>query len=225
MRRVVAELLIGEGLKGDTVAVPVRADEHREPAEAVTRGDDAAVGAHEQDGHGPVDVALGVQDAVGKGLALVDEGGDKLRHVDFAGAHGHELVAVVGKIGPHQLLGIVDLADGGDGVNPEVGAHQQRLGIGVADAADAARALEVRQILFKAGAEGGVCDGVDLPVKAVFPAPDRHPGVAGAEMAVVVGAEEDIQDHVAPGDGAEETAHYAKKRRESVIGSTYSPSL
>ena len=131
-------------------------------------------------------------------------------------------MAVIGKVGVYQLLCVVDLAHGGDGIEAEVGTHQKRLGIGIADAADAAAAaFEVRQIFFKFGPERGVGDGVDLPLAAVFRTPDRHPGIAGAEMAVIVGTEEDIQDDVTSGYRAEKAAHQAKKSSESVIGSIY----
>ena len=107
----------------------------------------------------------------------------------------------------HQGLGVVDDAHGGDGVHPQVGAHQQGLGVGVADAADAGAAVEVRQVLFKFGAEGGVFDGVDLPLEAVLLIVNNHASPAGAQMGVVVHAEENVKGHVALGDRAEESAH------------------
>ena len=87
-------------------------------------------------------------------VLLVDEGGHQLGGVDFTRAHGHELVAVVGEVALHQRVGIVDDAHGGDGVQAQVGAHQQGLGIGVADTADAGAAVKFRQILVELGAEG-----------------------------------------------------------------------
>ena len=135
------------------------------------------------------------------------------------------LMAAVGEIVRHQLLGIVDLPHGGDGVGAQVRADQQGLGVGIADAADADAAGKVRQILFKAGAEGGVGNGVDLPGAALVRAPHRHAGAAGAQVAVIVRAEEHIHHHIAAGNRAEETAHYAKNSLDRVIGSMYCPSL
>ena len=101
-------------------------------------------------------------------------------------------------------------------------ANQERLGIGVADAADAAAAaFEVSQVFFKLGPEWGVGDGMNLPLAAVLRTPDRHPGIACAEMTVIVGTEENVKNDVAPGYRAEKTTHQAKKSSESVIGSIY----
>ena len=106
-----------------------------------------------------------------------------------------------------------------------MGAHQQRLRVGIADAADPARSGKISEILIKSGAEGGVRDGMDLPVKSRFLIPDRHACIFGAQMAVIVRAEKDVHNDVAPGDGAEEAPHQAKKSSESVMGSMYLPSL
>ena len=50
------------------------------------------------------DVLLRVQDAGDQVVLLVDEGGGQFSGVDLAGAHGHELVAVVGEVPLDQLL-------------------------------------------------------------------------------------------------------------------------
>ena len=52
-----------------------------------------------------------------------------------------------------------------------MGSDQQGLRIGIADAADAAATVEVRQILLELGAEGGVLDGVDLALESVLGVP------------------------------------------------------
>ena len=88
-----------------------------------------------------------------------------------------------------------------------MGADQQGLGVGVADAADAGVAVEVGEVLFELGAEGGVLDVVDLALEAVPLIVDRHTAPLGAQVGVVVGAEEEVQHAVLPGDGAEEAAH------------------
>ncbi len=68
-------------------------------------------------------------------------------------------------------------------------------------------------------------DGVDLADAAALRVPDGHARRPGAQMAVVIRPEEDVGNDIAVRDRAEETAHYAKKRAESVIGSMYRPSL
>ena len=106
-----------------------------------------------------------------------------------------------------ELLRVVDDAHRGDGEHPQVGAHQQGLGIAVADAADAALAVEVGQVLLELGAEGGVLDGVDLPLEAVGLIVDDHAAPAGAQVGVVVHAEENVKGDVSMGDRAKKTAH------------------
>ena len=72
-------------------------------------------------------------------------------------------MSVVGEIGIDQLIDVVDDTHRADGVQAQMGAHQQRLGVGVADAAHADVALELMQRAFKFRAEGGVFNIVDLP--------------------------------------------------------------
>ena len=89
-------------------------------------------------------------------------------------------MAMVGKVPGDQVLGVVDDADGRERVEAQMRANEQRLGVGVADAADAAAAGQLAEIVFKFGAEGRVADGMDLPVAAALRVPDGHAAVAGA---------------------------------------------
>ena len=61
--------------------------------------------------------------------------------------------------------------------------------------------------MLELGAEGSVLDIVDLPLVALFDIVDAHAAALGAEVGVVVYAEEDIEHDIAPRDGAEEAAH------------------
>ena len=203
---VIAQLVIGEGLKGDTVAILVPAHQHRQTAQLVPGGDDAILGEN-QDGGGAFDHVLGVADALHQGVLLVDQPGHQLGGVDGAAAHGHELMAPLGEIGLDQLVGVADDANHGDGVKPQVGAHQQGLGVRVADAADAALPVEIRQVVFKLGAEGGIFNVVNLTLETVFTVIHDHTGPAGAQVGVIVRTEENVQYRVAPGYGAEKAAH------------------
>ena len=86
-----------------------------------------------------------------------------------------------------------------------MGSDQQGLRIGIADAADAAATVEVRQILLELGAEGGVLDGVDLALESVLGVMDQHTAPAGTQMGVVVHSEKDIEGHVPLGNGPKKT--------------------
>ena len=130
-------------------------------------------------------------------------------------------MAVVGEIGFHKLLGIVDDTHGGDGVKSQVGPDQQGLGIRIGDAADAAAAVEVRQVPLELGAEGGVLNVVDLPLEAAGLVVDGHAAPAGAQMRVVVHTEENIKHAISLGDRSKKPAHYAKNSLERVMGSMY----
>ena len=160
----------------------VLAHQHGQAAHGVPGRDDLSLLGEDEQGHGALDHLLSVENPADQVALLVDEGGGELGGVDLARAHGHKLVAGGGEVLPDDVLGIVDDAHGGDGVEPQMGAHQQRLGVGVADAADAAAAVEVPQVVFELGAEGGILDGVDLPLESVFRVMDNHAAPAGSQM-------------------------------------------
>ena len=193
---VVVQLVVGKGLEGDTAAAVVLPHQDRQTAEPVPGGDDLTLLCKEQQGEGAIDLLLGVQDAGDQVILLVDEGSGQLGGVDLSGAHGHKLMAVVGKIPLDQLLGVVDDAHRGDGVQSQVGPYQQGLWVSVADAADAAAPVEIGQILLKLGAEGGVLNGVDLPLEPIFGVMDDHAAPPGAQVGVIVHSKEDIQGHI-----------------------------
>ena len=98
----------------------------------------------------------------------------------------------------YQFIGIIDYTDGGNGIKAQMGADEQGLRVNVADAAKAAAAVEVLQVVFKLGAEGGVLDIVDLPLISLFEIVDAHAAAFGAEVGVIVYAEKDVEHDVAP---------------------------
>ena len=108
--------MVGEGLEGHTTALLVLAHQDRQPAQLVPGGDDLPLVGEDEQGHGALDFVLGVEDTGHQIIFLIDEGRGQLSSVDLAGAHGHKLMSVVGEILLDQLLGIVDDAHGGDGV-------------------------------------------------------------------------------------------------------------
>ena len=59
-------------------------------------------------------------------------------------------------------------------------AHQQRLGVGVGDAAQTEAALEFGQIVFEFGAEGGIFDVVDLTLEALVRVVEGQAAALGA---------------------------------------------
>ena len=89
-----------------------------------------------------------------------------------------------------------------------MGPQEQRLRIVVRNAADAAVALHVRNVRLEAGAERRVRDVVDLTLEALLRVVDRHAAELGAEVGVVVDAEEGVENDVALGYSAEEAAHF-----------------
>ena len=78
---------------------------------------------------------------------------------------------------------------------------QQGLRVGIGDTADTAAAVEIRQVLFKLGAEGRVFDVVDLALEAaLLGIIDGHAAPAGTQVRVVVNTEENIKYAVPLGD-------------------------
>ena len=100
----IAQLVVGKGLEGDAVGPLLFPDQNRKPAHPVPGGDDLALAGQDQQGEGAADLLLSVSDAGNQVVLLVDEGGGQFSGVDLAGAHGHELVAVVGEVPLDQLL-------------------------------------------------------------------------------------------------------------------------
>ena len=203
---LVAQLVVGKGLKGDTAAVGVLAHQNRQATHLVPGGDDA-VGGQQQDGAGAVDDLLGIVNAVHQIVAAVDKGCRQLRGVHLTGGHGHKLMAGAGEGLFHQLVGVVDPPYGGDGEQTQMRPDQQGLRVGIGDGADTGVALEFGKIRFKLGAERGVFDIVNLALEAQLLVVDCHAAPACAQVGMVVGAEKDIVNAVFVGDGSEETAH------------------
>ena len=204
----VAQLVVGERFERDAEAVVALADEHGQAANLVARGDDLAVLGDDEQRERPVDGFLCVLDARNEVVFLVDERGDELRGVHLARAHGHELPAAAGEVLLHQLLGVVDGAHRGDAERAQVRAHQQRLRVGVADAADAAATVEALQVVFEARAERRVLDRVDLALEASFlRIVEDHACAFRSQVGVVVHAEEHVQHHVVMRRRPKESAH------------------
>ena len=203
---LIAQLVVGEGLEGYAQAVVIFPHQNGQPPQPIPGGDDG-VGGQQQNGAGAVNDLLRVADAVDQAAPLVDEGGGQFGGVDLAGGHGHELMSRPGKGLGHQLFGVVDDAHGGDGEHPQVGAHQQRLRVGVGNAADTGVSAEFGHVVVKFRAEGGVFNAVDLPLEALLLIVEGKPCPAGAEVGVVVRAEENVVNAILMGNRPEETAH------------------
>ena len=204
---LVAELVVDEALERDAVAVFILADENGQTTELVA-GDNNAVGLQEHDRFGALNNVLGVANALDDRLLAVDERADEFGGVHLARAHREELGIVVAEVALDQVVGIVDDADRRDRKEAEMGPQEQRLRIVVRNAADAAVALHVRNVRLEAGAERRVRDVVDLTLEALLRVVDRHAAELGAEVGVVVDAEEGVENDVALGYSAEEAAHF-----------------
>ena len=235
--KVVAELMpYSGGLKRNIVqclddfGIPLKLShtvidiEGKNRVEAVTRGDQLSFLGQNQDRHGAVDDLLRVEDAGDKVVFLIDERGGQLGDIHTSAAQREELLALFRKIVLHQLVGIVDDADRYDGVEAQMRAHEQRLGVAVADAAEARVTAEVRKVALELRPEGRVLNIMDLPLEALFPVKENHTTPACAEVGMVVRAEKDVQGNIAVGYRSEKAAHYAKNSSESVMGSMYLPS-
>ena len=95
-----------------------------------------------------------------------------------------------------QRLGVVDGADDANGVGAQIGADEQRLRLAVADTADSGRALHALQNVGKAGTEGSAFNAVDFPLKSDLGIEGGHTRAAGAQVGMVVRAEEHVQKAV-----------------------------
>ena len=200
------------------------ADEYRQAANAVT-GYQNAVRGHNQDRNGTLDHFLGIVDAIHQVFLHIDQRCHQFGSVDLTGAHGHKLMAMVREIVLNQFVGIVDDANGRDRINTKVRANQQRLGVGIADAAHGNVAFELMQVLFKLGAEGSIFNIMNLAGKALLPVIGYHTAAAGTQMGVIVHAKEHIECHVSMRDSTEKTTHISVsciveiKRRTACSGS------
>ena len=146
-------------------------------------------------------------DTFGKAALLADEGRHQLGGIDPAPGHGIEMTAAEGQVLVDQLIGIVDDPHRADGVGSQLGTNQQRLGIGIADTADHRGALHFFENMLKLGSEGGVFDVMDLPLQAFLGIPGRHTAAAGAQVGMVIHAEEHIHHTIQLGCDSKKSSH------------------
>ena len=184
--QVVPQLLIGKGLEGHAVSILSLADEHRQASHPISGGDDRPVLLQDEDGCGALDGVLGEADAFGKAALLVDHGRHQFRGVDLAASHGVKMPAAEGQVLLDKGIGVVDDADDADGIGAQVGADEQGLGVGVADAADGRGALHLVKDVLEFGAEGGILDVVNLPLQPNGRGIGRHAAPPCAQMRMIV---------------------------------------
>ncbi len=114
---------------------------------------------------------------------------------------------VVREVLVYQLLGVVDDADGGDGVQvPGVSAPASGWG-----SVSLMQPMPLHpwnsSMSFSNGAERGVLDGVDLALETRLAVMYDHAGTARAEVRVIVHAKEHVEHDVAMRRHSKETAH------------------
>ena len=172
------------------MAVLVLSQQNRQAAHAVARRNDAAFGENE-DGGRSLNHALGIADAVFKGVLAVDESGDQLGGVDAPAGHGVKVGAALQQRFC-KLLEVVDDADGADGINAQVRMDEHGLRVGVADAADAGIALHLGNVAFKFCPKGAVFNVVNISLKAKVGRDAGHAAPADAQVRMVVGPEKDV---------------------------------
>ena len=204
---LVAQLLAGVILEGDGIAVFVLFNHNGQPSHFVPGGNQVSALLHNQDGSSTLNPVLGVADALGKILFLVNHGGNQLVGVDPSAGHAVEMPAGAVQMVGNQRLGIVNHADGANGVDAQPGANEDGLGVGVGDAADGGGTGHFIENALKFGTEGGVLNVVNFPLHPHVLVPGSHAAPPGSQVGMVVGSEKNIQDAVAAGCRAKETTH------------------
>jgi hypothetical protein len=169
---LVTEIRESGCLHCDCVRAVLSADSYRGAAEPIASSHDAPV-VEDQQRTGAVDQALGVRDPVLKCRFAINQICHQLGGVDLAIADLGEM----GSVAPEQLVGelleIVHLSHGDDGVRTEMGRDDEGLVLVVADDAKAHGAVHRRQIILEFAAELGVCDVVDRAGESVAVAHDQ----------------------------------------------------
>jgi hypothetical protein len=106
-----------------------------------------------------------------------------------------------------ELLLVVDLANGDDPESAHVGAHNQGLGVGVADHADPETAMEAGQFRFELGAEIAVFDIVDGPLDACAVA-HSHAAAPCSQVGMVVRTVVKVRNAVRCRCNPKQSAHF-----------------
>ena len=106
-----------------------------------------------------------------------------------------------------QGRGVLDRADGDDGVIPEMGTDEQRLVVGVADDPDPGPGVHPVEVGVELGPELGVLDVVDDPDEAVRAEDGQAAPSWSRGGNVIVRPVEQIGDAILAGRDAEKSAH------------------
>jgi len=180
-----AEVDIAVAFGGDGIVVALTAHNEGGAAEEVAGGDDAVVGEDEE-GDAATDVFKHIADAVGKGVALGYEEGDKLGGIGLAHAEFGELL-VFGETDLFQLWNVVDSGHGAHCKTSEVRVAHDGLGVGVADNANALIAQHFVDVGVEFGFELGVLNVVDVEMNHTV-VDGAETGPTGSEMRMIIGA-------------------------------------
>ena len=212
---VVAQLLECEALKGNAVAVVAPADDYRQSAVLVPGGDYSVLGEDKQ-GHGALDLLLGVANAVNDVVLLCDKRADERGGVDLSAAHCFKACAGFAEKLAAKFLIVVDYADVADRVGTQSGFQQDRLRIRVAYASYAEVAGHSLDVALELCAERRVLNAVNASLEALLSGIRRHAAAPGAEVGMVVRAEEYVADTAVFSCCSEKSAHIKLYRLFSV---------
>ena len=160
-----------------------------------------------QHGAGALDHVLGKANAPGKGALLVQHGRRQFRGIDLAAGHGVEMSAAEGEKLIHQGLGIIDNANGRNGVNAQIGANENGLRVGIGDAADTGSAVHGLRYALEFRAKGRIFDIMNVFLEAVCFVDRHHARPAGAQVRMIIHAEEHVRHRVALQCRAKKSAH------------------
>ena len=203
----IAQLLTGVIFKGNAVALRILFQDDGKPAQLVPGGNQVAVILQNQNGRCAFNQVLGKTNALREGAFLVNQSGNQFVGIDSAAAHGLKVTAAEGQVLAKQCFRIINDANGADGIGAQLGADQQRLGIGIGNAANGCTALHFAENSIEFGTEGGILDIMNLPLQAQLLVISSHTAPAGTQVRMIVGAEEHIQNAVPVGNCAKETTH------------------
>ncbi len=213
MNHLVAEIEKRRGLGCHAIPAVLFAQHQRGTAQPVTGGVNPFF-SQKQHAAGTLHLCLHAFNAVHEIVALADQHAHEFSGVDLAFAGFGKMNAPIKGVGC-QLGPVVDFRHGGNAESPQVGSDNQRLGIIVADYADALVSLQVRELGLEFRPEIAVFNILDglCHAPAVF---HSHSAPFGAQVGMVIRSVKQIHGAVRLQGASEQSAHICKCLRLTV---------